>query len=1176
MILVYIKKVEMFGFKSFGFKNTSIDFQPGLISISGPNGSGKSNILDAIIFALGENRPKTMRVDKLRSLIHDIEGQRHGPKMTRVSVHLDNSDRKIPVDSDSLTITREMDDKGENLYFIDKKKTQRARVLDLLNIANAGLNQLNNVQQGTVTRISEFSSEEKREAIEDLIGLSDFDDKKSESIKQLDESDRRLEIALAKMGEIKKRIDELEEERNQQLRNDFLTKEINRFNAIESANKLKTLKVTKLSKERNLHSITSEIKKFEEERTTFRKEIHELESQKKKFMDEVNAYNQAKATIDSQLTESIQKSELEKSEINTSKKRFEYIQTRLPEIKLDLEKLQEERGSLESTINQMRSSIQQTNDERKKINDEVRTIDSELSKVRREQSEISIKKLEVDHKIKSLNKKFNAAKLSLSKFESEKTDLENKINHNTEKNNNFSTQSQNLERLKQKLESVNVNHKATIDELKSRTHKLNHQREKILKDIDDVSLILEKATQSTARYETKIRVVKGVMHEEYSISQLKGDADALGIQGLVYEKLSWDKEYERAALAVSSDLIKAIIVKDFTTLLNLADFVRAKKLPKLKIIPLEAIPELTTSAPKDSKIIGMLSDFIKCDSKFSSLKTFMFGNTVLVKSREDALRISKSGFKAVTLEGEFFEAKGSSVIIDFNSKISKLTKIITMSSSVDGLNQSINLLRKYIQNKKHKLKRIEHHLKNYNERLSISETGLGTTLNHYSDLKSKIISAYKMNGQLTTRNSYLSRRLEHIQTEIAKQDSFVASLDERIKIVSENFSDPRQIRITQELTRLNEKKSSITTRQSNIVYELKEKETDIAKFTAQETTEKSKSKNLHDEHASLNQERHELESKLRTLEKEYVITNENLIKLREKEQELISTSGSSVSQVNEFDSKLDELRDKERSLNKEINTRERQSDAFSRDLKEITDNESEIQKLISHYGFTESIETFEVEPILKALSSEQRVLSESINRKAAEQYIDLATGYRSMSTRKNELEEERNSIVKFIEAIEKDKRQTFLDAFDIVDKEIRLIFSKMTGGNAWLELENEDDIFSTGITYMIQFQNKPKRTSTSISGGEKTLAAVVFVLALQKLKPSPFYLFDEIDAHLDAPNAEKLSKIIEERSKGSQFLMVSLKDSVVEKAKLIYGVFPKNGVSHIVTYKDNRLPSMTT
>ena len=120
-------------------------------------------------------------------------------------------------------------------------------------------------------------------------------------------------------------------------------------------------------------------------------------------------------------------------------------------------------------------------------------------------------------------------------------------------------------------------------------------------------------------------------------------------------------------------------------------------------------------------------------------------------------------------------------------------------------------------------------------------------------------------------------------------------------------------------------------------------------------------------------------------------------------------------------------------------------------------------------------------------------------------------------TGRMELEAERNAVVAFIESIEKDKRQTFLDAFDTVDKEIREIFTKMNGGNAWLELENEDDIFNAGVSYFIQFQNKPKRESTSISGGEKTLAAVVFVLALQRLKPSPFYLFDEIDAHLDAP-----------------------------------------------------------
>ena len=1174
--MVHISKVELFGFKSFGFKNTTVNFEPGLVSISGPNGSGKSNILDGIIFALGENRPKTMRVDKLRSLIHDIEGVRHGPKMARVSVHFDNTDRKIPFDSNSVTITREMDDKGENIYYLDKKKTPRSHILDLLDMANAGLHQLNNVQQGTVTRISEFSPEEKRESIEELIGLSYFDEKKSESVRQLDEADRRLEIALAKMGEIKKRVDELEEERNLQLRNDLLTREINKFNAIEAANKLKILKTEKTSKERNLHAISSEIKKFEEERAVFRKEIHELNMKKKKFMDEVNTYNQAKATIDSELTEAIQKAEKEKSEISTAKKRLEHIEPRLPEIKTELDQLHNDRSLLESQISEMKESIQLTNDTKKNINEEMRILDSELSKVLKQQSQISSKKLETDNKLNRLNYRLNEAKLSFSKLESEKLDVHAKINTNTIKNNEFILQTEKLQNLKRRLESVTVNHKAAIDELKSRIQKLNSKRDKLEKDIDDVSIILEKATKSTAQYETKIRFVKNIMHEDYSIAQLKDDSKSLGIEGLVYELLSWDKKYERSILAVSSDMIKAIVVKDFTTLLNLADFVRAKKLPKLKIIPLDAILKFNISLPKDSSIIGPLSDYVKCDSKFSALKTFLFGNVLLVNSRQTALQLSKNGYKTVTLDGEFFEAKASAVIIDINSKISKLTKIISMSTSVEGLNRSITLLKKYIQSKKHSLKKVENNLQNYKDRLSVSETGLGTTNNNYSDLKTKVLSASKMSNQLTSRISQLQRRKERLLTEIVKQESYVHSLDERISLVQQNYADPEQGRIANELSRLNEKKSTLLSQQSEVVTEFKEKESKLATLLASETTEKSKSKTLHEEHVILNNEKHELDSKLRILEKENVISNEKLIQLREKEQELISTSGTSVTQVKEFDDKLQELQDRENSLTKEISARERQSDSLNRDLKEIIEKETQIQKLITHFGFSESIETFEVEPIIKALTAEQRILSESVNRKAAEQYVELSTGYRSMSTRKNELEEERNSIVKFIEEIDKDKRQTFLDAFDIVDKEIRVIFTKMTGGNAWLELQNEDDIFSSGLSYLIQFPNKPKRESTSISGGEKTLAAVVFVLALQKLKPSPFYLFDEIDAHLDAPNSEKLAKIIEERSKGSQFLMVSLKDSVVQKAKLIYGVYPKNGVSHVVIYKDKRMPSLVS
>ena len=556
-------------------------------------------------------------------------------------------------------------------------------------------------------------------------------------------------------------------------------------------------------------------------------------------------------------------------------------------------------------------------------------------------------------------------------------------------------------------------------------------------------------------------------------------------------------------------------------------------------------------------------------------KTFLFGNIVLVETRESAYNLSQLGYKSVTLDGEYFEAKGGTVVIDINSKISKLTKLISMSTDIDGLIQSISLIKKYMLKKKHSLKKLDDSIQSYSERLSISENALTSATENHSNLKSRILSVKNMKEQLTKRISNLTSRNNIVESEVSTNESHVESLLDRISIVEQNYASGEQTRIASELSKINIKKSNIEKLYTTIMNEYRDKSSQLTTMQTQDNREKSQTSRLNDEETSLHSESEQIKIKIQELEKQKDPKREILEKLREKEQDLISTSGSSIGEVQEIDDKLKILTEKDRDNTGQINNLERKSDSLTRDLHDLVENEVKLQQILSAFGFDKDMETFDVETIVQGLNSELSSLS-ALNAKAPETYLEVSYGYRSMSARKNSLEEERTSIVKFIEDIERDKRQTFLDAFDKVDKEIRLIFNKMTGGNAWLELQNEDDIFNSGISYLIQFPNKPKRESTSISGGEKTLAAIVFVLALQKLKPSPFYLFDEVDAHLDAPNAERLSTILEERSKESQFIMVSLKDSVIQKAKLIYGVFPKNGVSHIVTYKDKRMPSVKT
>ncbi|MDE1839012.1 MAG: AAA family ATPase, partial [Thaumarchaeota archaeon] len=538
--MVHIRKLEIFGFKSFGYKNTLVNFEQGLVAISGANGSGKSNILDAISFSLGENSPKVMRVDKLRSLLHDVDNAKHGAKIARVSCHFDNSDRKIPVDSNTVTITREMDENGENVYYLNQKKVLRNHVLDILEVANCGIHKLNIVQQGTITRISEFNAEERRKIIEDIIGLAYFDEKKVESLKQLDEADRRLEIALARMDEIKKRIDELELERNNQLRFDILDRELKRFYAIQSSNKLRDIESNKISKERNLNAIQSEAKKFDEQRGQLRDEIKKLEEEKQKFMDEVNVYNQTKATIDSEIATAMHQFESANSKLATNARRLSQIDSRLPEIQSDLATLDEKRSLLENQIAELKNSIVMINETRKATNTELASVDSEISQVLKQQSQIATNKLRVDETVRKLTDQLNETKLALSKFEQERADIQNKIEQNSSRIKSILDEKEYLLDLERKLRHVRSGHESMINDLKSRLGNLRERRVKIEKDIEETTIIFEKASKAAAQYEAKIKVVKEVMHEDYSIAKLKEDSRRLGIQGLVFEILTWD------------------------------------------------------------------------------------------------------------------------------------------------------------------------------------------------------------------------------------------------------------------------------------------------------------------------------------------------------------------------------------------------------------------------------------------------------------------------------------------------------------------------------------------------------------------------------------------------------------------------------------------------------------
>lgn len=1156
--MVHIEKVEISGFKSFGFKNTVVKLVPGLVSISGPNGSGKSTILDAIAFALGEMSYKTLRGDSLKSLVHGATNNGSNTGHARVGVHLDNKDRSIPLDSDHVEITRVMEGSGESTYYLNKQKITRNRVISILDVANAVLGQLNNVQQGTVTRIAEFSSEERRRAIEDLIGLSYFDEKREGAEQALKDADGRLEVALAQMGNVQTRILEMEEERNHILRHDILRHDIDRYNMIQTMRNLADLRRQEDELTSKIADIDEDVAKTTASLAEVDAKIESAEADKTSIQIETDAYGVESTRISDMITAASDAVQNAQSAHKRAEWDLTHHKTNLAELRNTISSVIKSRvdnrirsAELSTMSDVARQRADQTATDLAYVNEQLRDVLERQSKAA-EQRVVAERTLRLFHNTKSQH---------MSSLIETRVWIENhatKIESNRQRLGMLEVGLSELNTAKKRLDKWVRLHNSLVDDLGDVIKTLEDERTMLSSEMAEISEIIRLTEQAATKYDSKLHLVRKVMHEDYSVASLQSDAPGLGVLGLAYKLLSWPPEMERAVMAAGSDWLKALVVEDVEAAVAISDVVMSKGLPRLRIIPLLS---MAVSQPP----AGRLSEHISCEARFEPLREFIFGGTVLAESEDSARRHADAGLRAVTIDGLCVEP-AKAATLDRGSRISNLAKIISMSAEISGLQRLVAELEHMRNKHSSRLAHIDTEVQQASTRLSELRTQLAAAAEFLSNTKSKHDAASRelesIRDWLTRYEPQLpvmERRYNMLDRLIRRIDSLIADYEQRI---------PVDDGVASELKSLNARKLKLEDAQDTARAE-------YGKIRVQCSAVDSEAKNLLRRASEIASKQITImasicdaDSAIIPLEDAIRVAKKNLSELRSSQQQMMETSRDSTFKLRSYDDTLKTLRKREKALNGELTHMNRRRYSTERDL---TDCQTRISALAESLPPDHNLPLdMDPTPLIAALKNEMQSLP-PLNANAPASYARVTSEYRSMSERKNSLELERNKIVSFMEGVGQEKRETYLRAFDKVDKEIREIFGSISGGRAWLELEDEDDLFTKGIRYMVQFPDKSARTTTSLSGGEKTLTAVVFVLALQKLKPSPFYLFDEVDAHLDAPNSERLAKILEECSKDSQFIMVSLKESVVQKAGLIYGAYPKDGLTQVVVYKDPRL-----
>ena len=1166
--MVHIKKLEIYGFKSFGFKNTVITFEKGLIAVTGPNGSGKSNVLDAIMFAIGENSPKALRVDKFQSLFHDSQNSSH--RLIRVSLAFDNEDRGIPVDSDSVTVTREIEGQtGDSQFYLNGKKVSKSSIVELLEVVVAAPNKLNIVQQGMITRISELNSEERRRIIEDIVGLSYFDEKKAEALEQLEESDRRLEVAVARMGEVRKRIDELEIERNDQIRYEHLESELKRFKAVLLSNSIRAIR-TKLEVQNQVldSNVTSSLK-LSKQLEEIHSQIENLESEKTSFIHKVDVQNKAKAQIGSKVTNVVYESERMKAMLKETQQRLFEIERQIPLIDTDKQNVNQKLDNLRLKMEHKKDLMNDRNGNISILHSQLEEVNTQIDRSIFDNAKYVNIKEQLAYRYKRLSEIKNQHDISILRLEEKvKVDLD-KINANKAQILSLRAEFEKNKIVFADLRKNLQSEKAALKNIEGLVKNLKGINNSLEREIASSSNLKDRAKNLASRFEAKADVAKNFGNEDVAIAELMKHSEKFGIKGLAYNILQWDENYERSVLAAGSEWMKAIVVDKVVSMLSIAEYAKLNKLPRLKIIPLEIISRTKRSdiSKDDVNIIGNLADFVFSDYK--NLSNFLFGNTFLVKTSTAAYLLAIQGYRAVSVDGVLFEPAGNSISLDFGSKISDLTKAILLSDSIDNLTCSLTSLDNLIKKRSFELKEITLKVNDFESQKTKLEAKIERLILQITTVDGSVGKVKESMQRIILNNILVQSEMDSMTLELHERRKRISILVHAINKITENLKniDNRSAIATNKMAQINVKKNQILKSLEAADIEFRQLMTSSAALNNEIEITLEHLRRIDDQKWRLKTEYEErtitaseLQIKLESIEAELKI-------LRDEEQQAIDSSGSSYRVLEEYERQIKQLRDNERKIFKEFNAIERETAVLRKDIYDITSQELRLNNDLLSLGYKDLADSFDVDVVVKELTHELETIKTKINLRAHESYTQVIEGYRSMSNRQNELEMERNSIVVFIEEVVKEKKSFFIDAFKRVDNDIRKTFSEVTGGEAWLEIENMEDVFTGGIMLMVQFPGKTERESTGLSGGEKTMAATIFLLALQSLKPSPFYLMDEIDAHLDAQNNERLSKVLLSRSNENQIIMVSLKDITVSKARIVYGVYSKEGASQIVRYR---------
>lgn len=1189
-----IKKLELIGFKSFKDR-TVIHFDAGITGVVGPNGCGKSNIVDALVWVMGEMSAKHLRGSSMEDVIFaGAEG--YAPMgMCEVSLTLENDGGPFPVkylNHSEVMVTRRLHRSGDSEYLVNKQSARLRDIQEIFMDTGAGSKGFSIIEQGAIGKIVTSKPEERRTLIEEAAGITKFKARKRESQRKLKSTEANLIRLQDIIGELKRQLESLQRQAQRAERYRKLKQEMEdidiwisskeyvelkekttvaqeQFNSAENILLESSTQLSKLEAdvaERRGSALEGEklIEDFRVELKTNQDKVRTRENEIQELRFEIEQAKRSKEMAGSLYGENQIR---EKTLLND----FNSVTERLAQIERLAEDLKTEYETQKAIFQDRKANIEQA--------------DTELTDKRRE--------------LLSLSGAENQTRAKQGSLEEAVANLTREVNQVRTV----------LDELQDKRQEFERNHKKVFESFEK-------ERQTQMDILNDVESLKTQKNQLALDFELKDKEVvefkdklNEVVSRLYGLENLRDNFE--GFQEGVKSVMFWQKQnlqgmtpeeqeaaksflpvsdivrvpekYEVALEAALGPKLQMLISLDQNKSLEAVDYLKVKKSGRSTFYSggqaMQSHDSSEESLVKDCKgVNGLLNELIEVPAKHHDVVAKLLQNVAVVENIRDGIDLSGQfpAWTFVTLEGDMMTGEGmlsggykgdaSTGVLKREREIDELRKgkeewsgklalaaaalkkVETQMAQVDA-----NLERAQKDNTekeilvaglKKDLERAEAELKNVNTALARQEKDLDQVLERQKSRNAELEELTRHIQEMVAKKDGLNERIEELANSLETEKLGIGDLQDRVTELQVESAKKQQelIGIRSENHRLGRSLDDVRLQMSKMDEETSK---NMQFMTENQVTMEEKKVELE----ILIQKVEEQEERLAKMRNEFEEANAQMFEMQDKLSNFMSEKNKQQALMNESQLILEQSKMKEGNLTSHI------LEKYQKDLGSIA----------ATYA-ARAGNALEFQDQLKDLKDKIGRIGE-VNLSAIEEYDELAERYEFLSKQYNDLTEAKSQLAKVIDRINRICSKRFKETFEAVNDRFQRVFPVLFGGGeARLILIEDPEKDEMGIDIVSKPPGKKLQSVSLLSGGEKALTAVSLIFSIFLVKPSPYCLLDEVDAPLDDANVVRFNDLVREMAKRSQIILVTHNKYTMEIAEKLYGVtMEEKGVSKMVS-----------